>query len=177
LCTGARLWLELARSVRCLNRRCTTRAENWNPRRRAPDAGWDRIDGWWNLGGSIERFEHEPWSQRKDFGLKQNTSRQVRGEVYLDRAEVVIDGMWPQLGSISKCSRISTREGGSVKFRSRNDYVRNFCGAHRFRRLLLWRGRVVSPVAHAHRVGVTAVACVAGYLLIPHGEDAGAGKI
>jgi len=59
-----------------------------------PDAGWDRIDGWWNLGGSIERFGHEPWSQEKDFGLKKNTSRQVRGEVCLDGADVVIDGMW-----------------------------------------------------------------------------------
>jgi hypothetical protein len=27
--------------------------------------GWDRIDGWWNLGGSIERFGHEPWSEKK----------------------------------------------------------------------------------------------------------------
>jgi hypothetical protein len=59
----------------------------------------------------------------------------------------------------------------------KNDYVLNFCGVQRFLRLLLWLGRVVSPVAHAHRVRVTAVACVAGYLLIPHGEDAGAGKI
>ena len=47
----------------------------------------------------------------------------------------------------------------------------------RFRRLLLWRRRVVSPVAYAHRVRVTAVARVAGYLLISHREDAGAGKI
>jgi hypothetical protein len=29
---------------------------------------------------------NEPWSQRKGFGLK-NTSRQVRGEVCLDRAD------------------------------------------------------------------------------------------
>src|ERR1700688_457483 len=63
-----------------------------------PDAGWDRIDGWWNFGGSIERFGHEPWSQKKDFGLKKNTSRQVSGEVCLDRADVVIDGMWPRAG-------------------------------------------------------------------------------
>ena len=44
--------------------------------------GWDRIDGWSNLGGSIERFGHEPWSQ-KDFGLRKNTSRQVHGKVSL----------------------------------------------------------------------------------------------
>jgi hypothetical protein len=35
-----------------------------------PDAGWDRIDGWWNSDGSIERLGHEPWSRKKDFGLK-----------------------------------------------------------------------------------------------------------
>jgi hypothetical protein len=29
-----------------------------------------RIDGWWNLGGSIERFGHEPLVAGKDFGLK-----------------------------------------------------------------------------------------------------------
>ena len=45
-------------------------------------------------GGSIERFEHEFWSQKKDFGLKKNTSSQVRGELCLDGADVVIDGMW-----------------------------------------------------------------------------------
>ena len=39
-------------------------------------------------------FEHEPWSQEKDFGLRKNTSKQVPGEVCLDRADVVIDGMW-----------------------------------------------------------------------------------
>jgi hypothetical protein len=41
---------------------------------------------------------NEPWSQRKDFGLKkkhfQASARQVRGEVCLDGADVVIDGMW-----------------------------------------------------------------------------------
>src|SRR5216117_341110 len=46
-----------------------------------------------------------------------------------------------------------------------------------FRRLLLWRGRLVSFVAQAHRVRIAAVACPAGYRLIPHGEDARAGKI
>ena len=25
-------------------------------------------EGWWNLDGSIERFEHEPWSQKKISG-------------------------------------------------------------------------------------------------------------
>src|SRR5437773_2393273 len=56
---------------------------------------------------------------------------------------------------------------------------RNLAGNNqeRFRRLLLWRGRVVSFVAQAHRVRVAAVACPAGYRLIAHGEDASAGKI
>ena len=57
-----------------------------------PDAGWDRIDGWWNLGGSTERFEHEPWSQEKDFGLKETLPGKCP-EVCLDGADVVIDGM------------------------------------------------------------------------------------
>jgi hypothetical protein len=33
----------------------------------APPAG-RLIDGWWNLGGSIERFGHEPWSQKRISG-------------------------------------------------------------------------------------------------------------
>ena len=37
--------------------------------------------------------------RRKRFELKKNTSRQVRGEVCLDGADVVIDGMWA--GTIS----------------------------------------------------------------------------
>jgi len=32
--------------------------------------------------------------RKKDFGLRKNTSSQVRGELRLDRADVVIDGMW-----------------------------------------------------------------------------------
>src|SRR5260370_15767418 len=52
-----------------------------------------------------------------------------------------------------------------------------FLRSQRCRRLLLCLWRVLSPVAHAHRVRVTAVARVAGYLLGAHGEDAGAGKI
>src|SRR5882757_1796433 len=42
---------------------------------------------------STERLRYEPWSRRKDFWLRKNTSRQVRGEVCLDRADLVIDGM------------------------------------------------------------------------------------
>ena len=42
---------------------------------------------------STERLRYEPWSRRKDFWLRKNTSKQVRGEVCLDRADLVIDGM------------------------------------------------------------------------------------
>src|SRR5882672_8723620 len=42
---------------------------------------------------SAQRLRYEPWSRRKDFWLRKNTSRQVRGEVCLDRADLVIDGM------------------------------------------------------------------------------------
>jgi hypothetical protein len=49
------------------------------------------------MGGGTQNLfhptinEYEPWSQRKDFGLEKNTSTQVRGEVCLDKADVVID--------------------------------------------------------------------------------------
>jgi hypothetical protein len=51
------------------------------------------------MGGGTQNLfhptinEYEPWSQRKDFGLEKNTSTQVRGDVCLDKADVVIDGM------------------------------------------------------------------------------------
>ena len=35
--------------------------------------------------------------RKKDFGLRKNTSSQVRGELRLDRADVVIDGLWADL--------------------------------------------------------------------------------
>lgn len=44
-------------------------------------------------------------------------------------------------------------------------------------RLRLWRGQVVAAVAHARRMRLTAVACVAGYLLFPYRVDAGAGEM
>lgn len=79
--------------------------------------------------------------------------------------------------------RFRTREVEKSQF-PKGDFSRDlaavtmdFCGAQRFRCLLFWRGQVISPVAPAHRVRVTAMARIAGDLLVPHGEDSGAGKI
>src|ERR1700687_2417621 len=50
---------------------------------------------------------NEPWSQKKISGWRKSTSRQVRGEVRLDRADVVIDGMY---GPPQSCKR-KTKNG------------------------------------------------------------------
>src|SRR5882757_3140888 len=68
---------------------------------------------------SAQRLRYEPWSRRKDFWLRKNTSRQVRGEVCLDRADLVIDGMTRLCGRLGRVARSDENSDRAGSWRCR----------------------------------------------------------